>query len=66
MRIKTDEMLLYSSEERLLVYLYLFVCRFFNVAPISWISLKAYIGDFRENLLGRPSFVKIGPKLLSR
>jgi hypothetical protein len=25
--------------------------------------MKSYIGDFRENLLGKPSFVKIGPKI---
>jgi len=56
-------MLLYSREERLLVSLYLFACRFVGVAPISWISLKVYIGDFRENLLGKSSFVKIVPKL---
>jgi len=56
-------MLFYSHEERLLVSLYLFACRFVGVAPISWISLKVYIGDFRENHLGKPSFVKIVPKL---
>jgi len=63
LRIETVEMLLYSREERLLVSLYLFVCYFVSVAPISRISLTAYIGDFRENLLGKPNFVKIVPKL---
>jgi len=55
-------MLLYCRETDLLSPLYVFVCRFFSVAPISCISLKSYIGDFRENLLGKPSLVKIGPK----
>ena len=57
-------MLLYIREERLLISLYLFVCRFVSVAPISRISLKAYIGGFLENLLGNPIFVKIVLKLL--
>ena len=56
-------MLSYSREERQLVSLYLFACRFVSVAPISWISLKAYIGGFHENLLGKSSFVKIVSKL---
>ena len=62
-RTKKDEMLLYCHEKHLLTSLYVFVCRFISVPPISWISLKAYVGDFRENLLRTPSFVKIGPKL---
>jgi len=49
-------MLSYSREVLLLVSLYLFACRFVSVAPISWISLKAYIGGFLENLLGNPIF----------
>ena len=56
-------MLLYSREERLLVSLYLFACRFVNLAPISSISLKEYIRDFRENLFVKRSFVKIVQKL---
>ena len=59
-----DELLLNIREKRLFASLYLFVCRFVSVAPISRISLKTYIEDFHENLLGKPSFVKIGPKLL--
>jgi hypothetical protein len=55
-------MLLYYREKRLLSSLHLFVCRFVSVASISLISMKAYIGDFHENLLGKSSFVKIGPK----
>ena len=58
-------MLLYIREERQLISLYLFACRFVSVAPISWISLKAYIGGFRENLLGNPIFVKIVSKFLA-
>jgi hypothetical protein len=57
-------MLSYSREGLLLVSLYLFACRFVSVAPISWISLKAYIGGFRENLFGNSIFFKIVPKLL--
>jgi hypothetical protein len=60
-----NEMLLYCRKKHLLASLYLFVCRFISVDPISWISLKAYIGDFRENLFGKPSFVKIGQKYRS-
>jgi len=56
-------MLLYCCEKHLLASLYVFVCRFVSVAAILWISLKADIGFFLENLLGKPSFVKIGPKL---
>jgi hypothetical protein len=62
---KKDELLLYCQETHLLASLYVFVCRFRSVAPISCISLKAYIGDFRENLLRKPSLVKISPKMLS-
>jgi len=50
-------------EKQLLASLYVFVCRFVIVAPISWISLKAPIGDFSKNLLGKTSFVKIGSKV---
>ena len=56
-------MFLHSREERLLVSLYLFVCRFVCLAPITRISLTAYIGDFSENLLGKSNFAKIMPKL---
>ena len=42
----------------------MFVCRFVNVASISRISVKAHIEDLREDLLGKPSLVKIGPKVL--
>ena len=63
-RRKKDEMLLFCLEKHLLASLYVFVCRFFfSVAVISWISLKAHIGFYLENLLGKHSFVKIGPKL---
>ena len=51
-------MLLYIREERQLVSLYIFACRFVSVDPISWISLKAYIGGFRENLLEVPVLLK--------
>jgi len=64
-RIKTEEMLLYSREKRLLASLYVFICIFVSVAPISRISVKGYLGDFHGNLLGIPIFVKIGPKMLS-
>jgi hypothetical protein len=56
-------MLFYCREKQLLASLYVLVCRFVGVAAMSWISFKAYIGFFRENLLGKRSFVKIGPKL---
>ena len=62
-RRKEVEMLLYCREKHLLAPLYLFVCRFVGVADISWISLTALFGVFRENLLGKRSFVKIRPKL---
>ena len=56
-------MVLYCREKQLLASLYVFVCRFVSLAAISWISLKRYIGDFRESLFGKRIFVKIGPKL---
>jgi hypothetical protein len=49
-------MILYCREKHLLVSLYVVVYRFVSVA--------AYFGNFRENLLGKPRFVKIWPKLL--
>jgi hypothetical protein len=58
-------MLLCIREKRLLFSLYMFVCRFVSVAPISRISVKEHLGDFHETLLGKPSLVKIGPKLLT-
>ena len=63
LRIETDEKFLCSREERLFVSLYLFVCHFVSLAPISWISFWAYIGDLRENLLGKTNLAKIVPKL---
>jgi hypothetical protein len=33
------------------------------VAPISRISVKTHVGDFRENLLGISSSVEIGSEL---
>jgi hypothetical protein len=60
---KKYEMPFYCREKHLLASLYVLVCRFVGVAAMSWISLRAYIWFFRENLLGKRSFVKIGPKL---
>ena len=60
-RRKKDEMLLFCREKHLLASLYVFVRRFVSVAVIAWISLKAHIGFFLENLLGKLGFVKIGP-----
>jgi hypothetical protein len=57
------EMVLYNCEKRLLSSLYLFDCLTTSIAPISRIAVKGHIGDFSENLLGRPSLVKMGPKL---
>jgi len=55
-RTKMDQMLLYCRENQLLASLYVFVCPFVSVAPISWNSMKAYIGDFRENQFGKTQF----------
>jgi len=46
--IKTDEMLLYRREKRLLASLYLFICLFVSVAPISRISVEVYLWTFME------------------
>jgi len=53
-------MLSYIRENRLLTSLYVFVCRFITVASIPRISVKSH----SENLLGKPSLIKIGPKVL--
>jgi hypothetical protein len=61
---KTDEMLFCTREKRLLFSLYMFVCRFASVVPISRISVKEHLRDFHESLLGKTSLVKIGPNVL--
>jgi hypothetical protein len=54
-------MLLYCREKHLSPLLCVFVCRFVSVAPISWIFTESVYWNFHQSLLGKPSFVKIGP-----
>jgi len=62
--IKMDEMIFYIRERRLLISLYVFVCRFDTVASGSRISVKVHSGDLHEKRMEKPSSVKISPKVL--